>query len=65
MTETKSSIVVEIQEDENGELFLQFPDDLMEQLGWHEGDIIDWDIDDATGNITVRKAKIEGPVGPS
>ena len=38
MTDTKRTMIVDVQEDENGELFLQFPDDLMEQLGWKEGD---------------------------
>jgi len=64
MTETKRSMIIDVQEDENGELFLQFPDDLMEQLGWAEGDIINWDIDETTGHITVRKVEPQGPVGP-
>lgn len=64
MTDISNSMVVEIQEDENGELFIQFPDDLMERLGWQEGDIIDWEIDDQ-GRIVARKANISGPVGPT
>jgi antitoxin component of MazEF toxin-antitoxin module len=64
MTDTKRSMIIDVQEDENGELFLQFPDDLMEQLGWKEGDTINWDIDETTGHITVRKVEAEGPQGP-
>jgi bifunctional DNA-binding transcriptional regulator/antitoxin component of YhaV-PrlF toxin-antitoxin module len=33
-----------VEEDENGEQFLTFPDELMEELGWKEGDILNWDI---------------------
>jgi hypothetical protein len=57
MTDTKRTMIVDVQEDEHGELFLQFPDDLMAQLGWTEGDTINWDIDETTGHITVRKVE--------
>jgi bifunctional DNA-binding transcriptional regulator/antitoxin component of YhaV-PrlF toxin-antitoxin module len=33
---------LEIQEDDNGDLFIQFPDDVIEELGWEEGDILEW-----------------------
>ena len=64
MTDTKRTMIVDVQEDDHGELFLQFPDDLMAQLGWAEGDTINWDIDEITGHITVRKVEPEGPQGP-
>jgi len=64
MTDTNRSMVVQIQEDANGELFIEFPEDLMERLGWQEGDIIDWEIDDQ-GRIVARKANISGPIGPT
>jgi len=60
MTDNKRTMIVDVQEDENGELFLQFPDDLMAQLGWKEGDTINWDIDETTGHITVRKVEQDG-----
>jgi bifunctional DNA-binding transcriptional regulator/antitoxin component of YhaV-PrlF toxin-antitoxin module len=34
--------ILEVQEDENGDLFLVFPDELIEELGWEEGDVLDW-----------------------
>ena len=38
---TKTTL--EIQEDpETGELYLQFTDEMLEQLGWKEGDTIAW-----------------------
>ena len=36
------SYILEVQEDKNGELFITFPDDLAESLGWQEGDILEW-----------------------
>lgn len=38
------SYILEIQEDENGDLFLTFPDEIIEELGWEEGDILNWDV---------------------
>jgi bifunctional DNA-binding transcriptional regulator/antitoxin component of YhaV-PrlF toxin-antitoxin module len=38
------SYILEIEEDEFGELFLTFPDELIEELGWREGDILNWDL---------------------
>ena len=36
------SYILEIQEDENGESFITFPDDIIETLGWREGDVLEW-----------------------
>ena len=36
------SYILEVQEDENGELFVTFPDDIVEDLGWQEGDVLEW-----------------------
>lgn len=33
---------LEIQEDDNGDFFIQFPDDVIEELGWEVGDILEW-----------------------
>ena len=38
------SYILEVQEDQDGELFLTFPDDLMEEFGWQEGDVLNWDV---------------------
>ena len=39
-----SSYILEIQEDDDGELFIVFPDEVIEGLGWQEGDILNWDV---------------------
>jgi hypothetical protein len=36
------SYILEVQEDENGESFIVFPDDIIETLGWQEGDVLEW-----------------------
>ena len=35
---------VELQETNDGELFLEIPDDLFELLGWDDGTVIQWDV---------------------
>jgi bifunctional DNA-binding transcriptional regulator/antitoxin component of YhaV-PrlF toxin-antitoxin module len=44
---------LELQEDENGELFIVFPDELTEILAWKEGDILEWKI--KTGSLLLSK----------
>lgn len=36
--------IVEVQEDDNGNLFITLPDELVDELGWQEGDVLDWDL---------------------
>lgn len=52
-----------VEEDENGELVITFPEEMIAHLGWKEGDEIEWDTDD-NGRVIARKAKTDGPVGP-
>lgn len=39
-----TSYIVEVQESQDGELFIEFPDEIIEELGWQEGDILSWDL---------------------
>jgi bifunctional DNA-binding transcriptional regulator/antitoxin component of YhaV-PrlF toxin-antitoxin module len=39
-----TSYIIEIQEDQDGELFIQFPEEIIEELGWQEGDILSWNL---------------------
>jgi bifunctional DNA-binding transcriptional regulator/antitoxin component of YhaV-PrlF toxin-antitoxin module len=39
-----SSYILEVQEDDNGDLFIVFPEEVMEDLGWQEGDVLNWDV---------------------
>lgn len=46
---------LEVKEDpENGDCILEFPEDLMEEAGWKEGDELDW-IDNKNGSYTLKK----------
>jgi len=38
------SYIIEVQEDENGDPYIIFPDELTEGLGWQEGDLLNWDL---------------------
>ena len=33
---------LEIQEDSNGDYFIEFSTEIVEALGWTEGDILEW-----------------------
>jgi bifunctional DNA-binding transcriptional regulator/antitoxin component of YhaV-PrlF toxin-antitoxin module len=53
------SYILEVEQDENGEQYITLPDEIMEELGWHEGDILDWDVR-ANGIIL---SKVNDPTG--
>ena len=38
------SYILEVQEDENGEQYIILPDEVIEDLGWQEGDLLNWDV---------------------
>jgi hypothetical protein len=39
-----TSYIIEIQEDDSGELFIELPDELIDELHWQEGDVLNWDL---------------------
>ena len=45
---------ITVQEDENGELYIELPDTLMEERGWNIGDELVWTVND-DGTIGIRK----------
>ncbi len=47
---------IEVQENEDGESFIEFPDEVMEQVGWKEGDNIQW-VDNGDGSFTLKKSE--------
>ena len=47
--------LIEVQE--NGstkDLFIEFPEDAINQVGWHEGDILEW-LNNGNGSWTIQK----------
>jgi hypothetical protein len=43
-----------VKEDDNGELYIELPDELMEQMGWNEDTELVWTVYD-DGKIGLRK----------
>lgn len=50
--------VMEVQEDSNGEAIVQFPVELLNQMGWTEETLIEWIISDDV--VTIREVKDAG-----
>ena len=49
---------LEVKEDENGDAVIQFPEDLLEKVGWHEGDALQWrDLGDGSWSITKKNTE--------
>ena len=46
-------IILPVEQDDEG-CFLTFSDDLLEQLGWSAGDVLNWDEQD-DGTVIVTK----------
>ena len=51
---SKWTIELEEADDGSGDLILPFPDDLLADAGWKEGDVLEW-IDNQNGSFTLRK----------
>ena len=43
-----------IKDEETGDLILEFPDEMIAQVGWKTGDVIEW-IDNGDGSWSLRK----------
>jgi hypothetical protein len=50
---SKWTIIVE-EDKETGELMLPFSDEMLAEVGWAEGDVLEW-IDNKNGSWTLRK----------
>jgi bifunctional DNA-binding transcriptional regulator/antitoxin component of YhaV-PrlF toxin-antitoxin module len=46
-------MIVEVQE-KDGELYIEFPEDLLKELDWNEGDVLVW-TDNGNGSYTISK----------
>ncbi len=50
--------IVELEEDENGELILPLPDDLLKEMNWKEGDQLNF-TDNKNGSFSMTKIEQE------
>ena len=58
MNSTKNRWTLTIEEDpETGDGILTFPEDLLEQAGWKEGDVLEW-IDLNNGSWQLKKKSV-------
>ena len=57
MTDPKTW-TVKVEEDENGDLVLPFPADLLSQMGWAEGTELWWDVTE-DGKVIVKEKNDE------
>jgi bifunctional DNA-binding transcriptional regulator/antitoxin component of YhaV-PrlF toxin-antitoxin module len=48
------SYMTTVEKDEDGELLLTFPDELMDAMDWKLGDVLEW-IDNEDGTWTIQK----------
>ena len=48
------SWTLEVQQHEDGEYFIEFPDEVLQEVVWKEGDVIDWS-DNGNGSWTLKK----------
>ena len=50
---------LEVKTNEKGELFIEFPEKLLNQMGWDEGTLLDWMIDEEE-KIILKEAEHGG-----
>lgn len=48
------SWTLEVKQHEDGDYFIEFPDEVLKEAGWAEGDILNW-IDNGNGSWTLKK----------
>jgi bifunctional DNA-binding transcriptional regulator/antitoxin component of YhaV-PrlF toxin-antitoxin module len=46
---------LQIDSDEHGELFITFPDFLLEDLGWMVGDVVEY-VEENDGSLIIKKS---------
>ncbi len=49
---------LEVQQHEDGDFFIEFPDEVLEGAGWQTGDTIEW-IDNKDGSWTLKKRETQ------
>ena len=54
MKKTTNRWTIPVQENEQGEQFIEFPDEVLKETGWKDGDSIEW-IDNHDGSFTLKR----------
>ena len=54
MKKISSKWTAEVLTDKDGEAFIEFSEEFLREIGWKEGDTIEW-IDNHDGSFTLKK----------
>jgi len=54
MKKIASKWTAEVLTDNDGEVFIEFSEEFLREIGWKEGDTIEW-IDNHDGSFTLKK----------
>ena len=55
----KETWMLDVQQDDNGDAVIQFPDDLLAKVGWQAGDEIKWrDLGDGTWSLRKKDSEV-------
>jgi hypothetical protein len=57
-TQTQWTVTVQEAEDNSGDLVMPLPQEMLDQVGWVEGDTLEW-IDNKDGSWGIQKVKDE------
>jgi hypothetical protein len=57
-----TSYTVTLDEDEDEGLLLPIPDEILDELGWEDGCVLEWDINEDDNTIIIRKVDEDGDV---
>lgn len=62
-TDTNLNTTYTVTLDEDGEdLILPIPDEVLDSLGWLDGDMLEWDVNEEDNTIIIRKVIDDGDV---
>jgi hypothetical protein len=49
-------------EEDGEDLILPIPDEILDQLGWNDGCLLDWSVDEVNNTIIISKVNEDGDV---
>jgi hypothetical protein len=53
-----SSYIADVKESPDGELYIEFTDEIIKEVGWKEGDVLNWK-DNKDGSFTLTKKETQ------
>lgn len=54
---SETTWIIELEEDPvTGELIMPLPNELIASQGWAIGDVLEWDVDEKTGEVALKKS---------